>query len=115
MTVTNTGSRPGVEVVPLFAHDESASVARPDRQLVGFARVALPVGESRRITFTVHPSRLAFFDDSFDFVCEPGAFRFEVGGWAGAPARTAPVDLGGDVQEYRQVQVVATEARVAEV
>ncbi|UDY34665.1 glycoside hydrolase family 3 N-terminal domain-containing protein [Dermatobacter hominis] len=114
VTVTNTGSRPGVEVVPLFAHDESASVARPDRQLVGFARVPLPVGESRRITFTVHPTRLAFFDDSFDFVCEPGAFRFEVGGWAGAPARTATVDLGGEVQEYRQVQVVATAVHVDE-
>jgi beta-glucosidase len=112
VVVTNTGERPGVEVVPLFVHDESASVARPDRQLVGFARVPLPVGASRRVTFAVHPSRLAFFDDRFDFVCEPGAFRFEVGGWAGAPARTATVVVDGEVQEYRQIQIVATEARV---
>ena len=115
VTVSNTGDREGVEVVPLFVHDESASVARPDRQLVGFARVALPVGESRRVTFTLHPSRLAFFDDSFDFVCEPGAFRAEVGGWAGTPARTATFDLPGEVQEYRQVQVVATAVAVDEV
>ncbi len=115
VTVSNTGDRDGVEVVPLFVHDESASVARPDRQLVGFARVALPVGASRRVTFTLHPSRLAFFDDSFDFACEPGAFRAEVGGWAGAPARTATFDLPGEVQEYRQVQVVATGVAVDEV
>jgi beta-glucosidase len=114
VTVSNTGTRAGVEVVPLFVHDESASVARPDRQLVGFARVPLPVGESRRVTFTLHPSRLAFFDDSFDFVCEPGAFRAEVGGWAGAPAVTATFDLPGEVQEYRQVQIVATTAHVEE-
>lgn len=108
VTVTNTGDRAGVEVVPLFVHDESASVARPDRQLVGFARLELDPGETRDITFEVHPSRLAFFDDRFDFVCEPGAFRFELGGWAGAPLSTAVVDLDGDVEEYRQIGVVAT-------
>ena len=87
----------------------------PDRQLVGFARVPLPVGASRRVTFTLHPSRLAFFDDSFDFVCEPGAVRLEVGGCAGRPERTATIDLDGEVQAYRQVQVVATAVQVTEV
>ncbi len=112
VTVTNSGARDGVEVVQLYAHDESASVARPDRQLVGFARVPLPTGESRRVTFELHPSRLAFFDDSFDFVCEPGAFRLEVGGSAGAPALVETVTLTGEVEEYRQIAVVSTSAHV---
>ncbi|HPG14462.1 MAG TPA: fibronectin type III-like domain-contianing protein, partial [Microthrixaceae bacterium] len=111
--VTNTGTRDGVEVVQLYAHDETASVARPDRQLVGFARVPLVVGEARTVQFTLHPSRLAFFDDSFDFVCEPGSYRLEVGGWAGSPALTAGLDLGGDLEPYRQVEVVATTVRIS--
>lgn len=113
VTVSNTGSRNGAEVVQLYVHDESASVARPDRQLVGFTRLELPVGDSRRVTFTVHPSRLAFFDDSFEFVCEPGAFRLEVGGFAGSPALDETVNLGGEVHQYRQIDVVATTATVA--
>lgn len=112
VTVTNTGTRHGAEVVQLYAHDESASVARPDRQLVGFARVQLPAGERRRIEFVVHPSRLAFFDDSFDFVCEPGAFRLEVGGFAGSPALVETVNLSGEVHEYRQIEIVATTVSV---
>jgi hypothetical protein len=56
----------------------------------------------------VHPSRLAFYDDSFEFVCEPGAFRFELGGHAGSPAVSTTADLSGDVEAYRQRDVVAT-------
>lgn len=112
VTVSNTGERDGTEVVMLFAHDESASVARPDRQLVGFARVPLAVGASRRVTFVLHPSRLAFFDDTFDFVCEPGAFRLEVGGWAGSPALVETIDVTGEVQVYSQTEIVATTVEV---
>ena len=52
--VSNTGSRDGEEVVQLYATDEVASVARPIRELIGFARVAIPAGETRTVTFT-HP------------------------------------------------------------
>lgn len=113
VTVTNTGPRRGTEVVQLYARDEVASVARPVRQLVGFARVPLEIDESRTVTFALHPSRLAFFDEDFRFVCEPGAFDLEVGGWAGAPALRATVDLGGEVHQYRQRDVVATAASVS--
>lgn len=112
VTVTNTGLRRGAEVVQCYAADEVASVARPDRQLVGFTRVELDPGDSVRVTFTVHPSRLAFHDESFELVCEPGAVRFELGGWAGAPALTTTVDLDGDVEPYRQRDVVATRVQL---
>ena len=92
----------------LYARDEVASVARPERQLVGFGRVHLEPGESRTITFALHPSRLAFFDEDFAFVCEPGAFDLEVGGWAGEPAARTTVDLAGEVHQYRQRDIVAT-------
>ena len=108
VSVTNRGRVAGTEVVQLYARDEVASVARPERQLVGFARLPLQPGESRRVSFGIHPSRLAFFDEAMRFVCEPGAFDLEVGGWAGAPALTKTVDLGGEVTAYAQRDVVAT-------
>ena len=108
VTVTNSGGRSGAEVVQCYVHDETASVARPERQLVGFTRIDLDPGEARRVTFVIHPSRLAFFDENFHFVCEPGAFRVEVGGCAGAPADTTTFDLGGEVEVFHQRQVVAT-------
>jgi beta-glucosidase len=110
--VTNTGARAGTEVVQCYAADEIASVARPDRQLVGFARVPLEPGASALVELVLHPSRLAFYDEQFEFVCEPGAFRIELGGCAGAPALTTTVDLDGDVAAYRQRDVVATSVQV---
>ena len=55
----------------------------------------------------------AFYDEDFRFVCEPGAFDLEVGGCAGSPRRTETIDLGGDVHQYRQRDVVATAVSVS--
>ena len=55
-----------------------------------------------RSRFTVHPSRLAFYDPSMRFVIEPGAFTFRIG------EAEAAVELTGDVVEHRQRDVVAT-------
>src|SRR5581483_84489 len=77
--VTNTGARSGTDVVQLYATDDAATVARPERQLIGFARVDLAPGESRTARFTVHSSRLAFYDEQMRFVVEPGTFTMRVG------------------------------------
>ena len=112
VTVTNTGTRAGVEVVQLYAGDLVASVALPDRRLVGFERVELAPGQSASVRFELHPSRLAFHDEENEFVCEPGAFRVEVGGCAGAPALSTTFDLSGDVVVHRPRDIVATTASV---
>lgn len=111
--VANTGDRAGVEVVQLYATDVVASVARPDRQLVGFARVAVGAGETRRVTFSVHPSRLAFFDPTMRFVVEPGRFTFTVGASVADIRASDDVELSGPVAEYRQREVVATTVTLA--
>lgn len=110
--VTNVGTRAGDEVVQLYVSDEVASVARPFRALVGFERIALAANESASVRFTVHPSRLAFYDPAMRFVCEPGAFTFAVGAsWSDIRARET-VALGGEVVEYRQRDIVATGVEV---
>jgi len=112
VAVTNTGSRDGTEVVQLYVRDDVASVVRPYQQLVGFGRVQLAPGESTSVTFTVHPSRLAFYDAAMRFVVEPGAFRFSVGGASDRAESQATVVLSGDVAEYRQREIVATAVSV---
>ena len=76
----NTGARAGTEVVQLFLRDEVARVARPDRQLAGFARVELEPGESATVRFRVDPTQLAYYDEQMRLVVEPGAVRVMVGG-----------------------------------
>ncbi|MFC8904636.1 glycoside hydrolase family 3 N-terminal domain-containing protein, partial [Micromonospora sp. NPDC057140] len=53
VTVRNTGTRAGAEVVQLYLHDPVAQTTRPVVRLVGYARVPLAPGESARVTFLV--------------------------------------------------------------
>ncbi len=107
--VRNTGERAGDEVVQLYYRDLVASVARPQRMLLGFARVSLAPGHARRVTFTVHPSRLAFYDPSMRFVTEPGAFTFSVGASSTDIRAEETVTLDGPVAAYRQRDVLDTQ------
>jgi beta-glucosidase-like glycosyl hydrolase len=110
--VHNTGEQAGDEVVQLYCRDLIASVARPQRMLLGFARLSLAAGQARRVTFTVHPSRLAFYDPHMHFVTEPGVFTFSIGASSADIRAEQTVTLDGQVAEYRQREVVATKVAV---
>ncbi|WP_029215024.1 glycoside hydrolase family 3 N-terminal domain-containing protein [Kallotenue papyrolyticum] len=112
LLVRNTGQRAGEEVVQLYLRDCVASVARPDRILAGFARVALEPGEASTVTFTVHPSRLAFFDPQMRFVVEPGSLWIGVGASSADIRLETTVELGGERVEYQQRAIVATQVAV---
>ena len=78
--VKNTGSRRGDEVVQLYASYPSSKVARPNRQLVGFARVSLEPGATREVTLALPASRLAWWNAGQQrFVVEPGPVNLMVG------------------------------------
>ena len=59
-TIRNTGVNTGTAVPQLYARDESASVVRPVRQLLDFARVTLDPGHDEVIRFSAPLSRLAY-------------------------------------------------------
>jgi beta-glucosidase len=61
VTVTNTGPHPGADV-PQFYLTDVAGVSR--LRLLGFERVALAPGESKRVTVVADPRLLARFDNS---------------------------------------------------
>jgi beta-glucosidase len=79
LTVTNSGTRAGDEVVQLYLRDVLARVARPVMELAGFARITLGAGASQRVTFDVTRSQLQFLDETLQLIEEPGTWRIMVG------------------------------------
>lgn len=80
VTVTNTGSRDGAEVVQLYIRDLVGSVTRPVKELKGFEKIFLKAGESRKVSFSITPELLKFYNYDLQFVCEPGDFNVMIGG-----------------------------------
>ncbi|MEV5129745.1 glycoside hydrolase family 3 N-terminal domain-containing protein [Streptomyces sp. NPDC053705] len=79
LTVRNTGSRAGAEVVQLYLRANTSGVTRPAQQLGGFARVHLQPGEARRITFTVSASQLGHTNARGGFSVDPGRTDLFIG------------------------------------
>jgi hypothetical protein len=77
--VRNTGPREGDEVVQLYLRDLVAQVARPVKQLAGFARVGLAPGEGVDVRFRVHADRTAHPNRKFERIVEPGDIEVMVG------------------------------------
>ena len=77
--VTNTGQLAGEEVVQLYLRDVVRSVTPPDKTLKGFAKVMLEPGESRRVTITLTPDDLKFYNSALEYVAELGTFEVFIG------------------------------------
>ncbi len=79
LTVQNSGSLAGDEVVQLYTCDEYACVPRPVKELKGFIRLSLQPGERRRLTFHLPVNLLAFYDEEMELVVEAGTIRVMLG------------------------------------
>lgn len=80
VTIENTGSRRGAEVVQLYVHDVEHTVVRPEQELAAFARVALAPGEKKRITLRLERRAFAFWDvRGKRWAVEAGAFELRIG------------------------------------
>ena len=60
LTVTNTGSVAGTEIVQLYVAKKNSELFRPARELKGFARVTLAPGEKQRITIALDDKAFRF-------------------------------------------------------
>ena len=80
VTVKNSGHCPAAEVAQFYLSDLQASTIVPLSKLVGFERVILEPGESRKLQFSLTPEMMSFFNDDGKLTLEPGEFRLEVGG-----------------------------------
>jgi beta-glucosidase len=80
VTVSNTGSVAGAHVVQLYVRDVESSVARPVRELKGFTKVPLGVGESKQVTIELDQRAFSFWSVLHNrWVVEAGEFSIEVG------------------------------------
>lgn len=62
LTVTNTGSVAGTEIVQMYVAKKNSELFRPARELKGFARVTLAPGEKQRITIMLDDKAFRFWN-----------------------------------------------------
>ncbi|WP_342548811.1 glycoside hydrolase family 3 C-terminal domain-containing protein [Paenibacillus sp. FSL P2-0089] len=80
VTVKNTGSRAGKEVVQLYVSDVESRVIRPLQELKGFGKIELQPGEERSVTFTLDKRSFAYYNVQLgDWHVESGRFKIAVG------------------------------------
>lgn len=80
VTVENTGSVAGKEVVQLYVGDDKCSLLRPLKELKHFTKLSLAPGERQTISFTLSPDDLKFYDEaSASWKLEPGKFSLYIG------------------------------------
>ncbi|MBX3314201.1 MAG: glycoside hydrolase family 3 protein [Actinobacteria bacterium] len=91
--VTNVGDRAGSEVVQLYVEPPSPRLARPPRELKGWARIELDPGETGEVTIALDDRSFAYWDPgqpdrdevvrraSTDFVEGPKPAARRAAGW----------------------------------
>jgi beta-glucosidase len=82
-TVTNTGSRAGTDIVPVYVHQPVSLVTVPNQRLVGFTRVTLDPGQSKTVKVSFPVSVLAVTPGDIEADSPPavelGAYQVQIG------------------------------------
>ena len=79
VTITNTGSRPGDEVVQMYIHHGLSSMVQPIEMLRGFKRIHLEPGASTNVTFEIGPEQLSILNAEMKRVVESGPVDVLIG------------------------------------
>jgi len=77
ITLTNTGQRPGKQVVQVYAEKKDSTVNRPVRWLVGAAPVWAEPGESTSVNLQIPTRILAYWNNGWNY--EAGSYQLRVG------------------------------------
>lgn len=97
VTITNTGSRAGAEVVQLYVRDVESTPFRPVHELKGFHKVWLKPKESTTVTFTLNKRSWAYYDvNRSDWLVESGQFEVQIGASSRDIRLRAMVDVRGE-------------------
>ncbi|KAF1299631.1 hypothetical protein BAU15_00755 [Enterococcus sp. JM4C] len=79
LQIQNVGDFDGTDIVQLYIQDETASIVRPNMELIGFKRVYLKKNEMKKVTFVLNTTQLAFLDKNMNWKVEAGRFKLLVG------------------------------------
>lgn len=89
--VCNIGKRTSEEVVQLYLSDLAASVPVPRHSLIGFQRVLIPAGKSKKVRFTIASEQMEIVGQDGERILESGEFKVIA---AGSSPCTRSLELG---------------------
>ena len=89
--VTNTGSVKGAEVVQLYVSPPKDGIFRPEKELKGFERVELEVGESKLVSFTLDEQCFCVWNDGWKI--PQGIYKILIGA------------SGRDIRQQAEIQI----------
>ena len=96
LTVTNTGTRAGAEIVQLYVAKPDAKIFRPAQELKGFAKVHLQPGESQTVTIPLDDKAFRYWNTQTNrWEVEGGQYELRVGASSADIRLTAAVDIAG--------------------
>ena len=116
LTVTNTGSCAGAEVVQLYVAKPDAKIFRPAKELKGFVKVQLEAGESKTVTIPLDDKAFRYWNVATDrWEVEGGSYQLLVGASSADIRLSAAVTVAGTgapdpyagkaLEHYRTAQV----------
>lgn len=116
LTVTNTGSCAGAEVVQLYVAKPDAKIFRPAKELKGFVKVQLEAGESKTVTIPLDDKAFRYWNVVTDrWEVEGGSYQLLVGASSTDIRLSAAVTVAGTgapdpyagkaLEHYRTAQV----------
>jgi len=112
LSLTNTGSRSGSDVVQLYLHDPVAQVTRPVVRLIGYTRVSLAPGESADVEFEVAADVTSFTGVAGNRVVEPGALELRFGASSMDIRSVVVLDLEGPERVVDRTRVLTVPVTV---
>ena len=96
LTVTNTGTRAGMEIVQLYVAKPNAKIFRPAQELKGFAKVPLRPGESRTVVIPLDDKAFRYWNTQTNrWEVEGGQYELRVGASSADIRLTAAVEVAG--------------------
>jgi len=109
VTVRNTGSVPGAEVVQVYVAPAPSAVRRPVRELAGFAKVQLGPGEATTVEIELNRRVFAFWDtDQKRWWVEPGTYTVQVARSSADVESGQPIALEGDSDQPEPLTLDST-------
>ena len=96
LTVTNTGSAAGAEIVQLYVAKPDAKVFRPEQELKGFAKVSLAPGESKTVAIALDDKAFRYWNVKTNaWEVEGGSYQLRVGASSVDIRLTADITVKG--------------------
>jgi len=107
--LTNSGNMDGAEIAQVYFKAKGLSMPQPAQELIGFARVDLDKGHTRKVTLYISPEQFSFYDANMNLVIEPGNYELLVGASATDIKFTSKLTLTGEKRILTQRNVFFSE------